>query len=110
MGAVAVQDGLVTYTGFDPDDNGKRWIKQKGNYTYVFEQTDEWSQAYVPIAEYSKEYLKEARQNRYVMPPWSIEKRIMDGEIAYHFWYGKDYWFFDLDEAIKFIYNKMDEK
>lgn len=103
-------DGLVTYTGFDPADNGKIWITEKGNYTYVNKQDNEWSVSYVPIATYDLAYLQEAKRCRYITPPYSIEKRIMDGETAYHFWKGKDYWFFNKEEAVKFIYDNWDDK
>lgn len=36
--------GQVTYTGFNPIDNGKWLIETKDNYTYVNFQDDEFSQ------------------------------------------------------------------
>ena len=103
-------DGLVTYIGFDPANNGKRWIEEKGNYTYVKKQDDEWTVSYVPIAAYNSKYLEEAKKQRYVLPPYPIEKQIIDGKTAYHFWKGKDYWFMDKEEAIEFINKSWDEK
>lgn len=103
-------DGIITYIGFDPVNNGKRWIEEKGRWTYVTRQKDEWTQAYVPMVAYDIEYLKEAKRCRYVTPSYSIEKRIMNGETVYHFWKGKDYWFFDKEEAIQFIYDSWDDK
>ena len=43
MVAQVIQNG-VTYTGFDPQDNGKWIIKTKGNWTYVNYQRDEFTQ------------------------------------------------------------------
>lgn len=103
-------DGLVTYIGFDPADNGKIWITEKWNYTYVHKQDNEWSVSYVPIAAYDLAYLQEAKRCRYVTPPYYIEKRIMDGETIYHLWKGKDYWFFNKEEAIQFIYDSWDDE
>lgn len=102
--------GLITYTGFDPENNEKRWIEEKGNYTYVNKQDNEWSVSYVPIVTYDTDYLQEAKKHRYVTPPYSIERQIMNGKTAYHFWKGEDYWFFDKDEAIKFIYKSWDNE
>lgn len=34
----------VTYTGFDPDDNGKIIINTKGDWTYIDYQKNEWGQ------------------------------------------------------------------
>lgn len=103
-------DGIITYVGFDSANNGKRWIKEKGRWTYVTRQKNEWTQEYIPIVAYDVEYLKEAKRCRYVMPPYSIEKRIMNGETAYNFWKGKDYWFFDKKEAVQFIYDSWNDK
>lgn len=38
------QDGLITYTGFDTDNNGKFVVETKGNWTYVNYQEDEFTQ------------------------------------------------------------------
>lgn len=38
------QDGLITYTGFDTDNNGKFVVETKGNWTYVNFQRDEFTQ------------------------------------------------------------------
>ncbi len=103
-------DGPVTYTGFDPEDNGKRWVSERGNIIFVNQQESEWTRSYIPISTYDKTYLEEAKRERYVTPPFSIEKRILEGETAYHFWKGKDYWFFDKNKAIEFIYNAWDEE
>lgn len=39
-----IQDGLITYTGFDTDNNGKFVVKAKGTWTYVNFQEDEFTQ------------------------------------------------------------------
>ena len=39
-----VQNGLITYTGFDTDNNGKFVVETKGNWTYVNFQEDEFTQ------------------------------------------------------------------
>lgn len=103
------RNGLITFVGFDPQDNGKRWIEEKGNYTYVCKQKNEWNQSVVPIAAYDTKYLQIAKRHRYITPSYAVEKRIINGEIAYHFWLGKDYWFFDKNEAIKFIYDHFED-
>lgn len=38
-----VQNGLITYTGFDTDNNGKFVVETKGNWTYVNFQEDEFT-------------------------------------------------------------------
>ena len=39
------QDGLITYTGFDTNNNGKFVVETKGSWTYVNYQEDEFTQA-----------------------------------------------------------------
>lgn len=110
MPNAVIKDGLVTYEGFDPINNDKRWVEEKDNWTYVQRQESEWSIASVPIVAYDINYLEEAKQKRYTTPPYPIEQRIKNGETAYYFWYGKDNWYFDKNEAIKFIYDKWDKE
>lgn len=38
------QYGLITYVGFDTDNNGKFIVETKGNWTYVNYQEDEFTQ------------------------------------------------------------------
>ena len=37
------QDGLITYVGFDTDNNGKFVVETKGNWTYVNYQENEFT-------------------------------------------------------------------
>lgn len=39
-----IQNGQVTYIGFNPNDNNKWIIETRGNYTYVNYQKDEFTQ------------------------------------------------------------------
>ena len=38
------QDGLITYIGFDTENNGKFIVETKGSWTYVNYQEDEFTQ------------------------------------------------------------------
>ena len=38
------QEGLITYTGFDTDNNGKFVVETKGSWTYVNYQENEFTQ------------------------------------------------------------------
>lgn len=38
------QEGLITYIGFDTDNNGKFIVETRGNWTYVNYQEDEFTQ------------------------------------------------------------------
>lgn len=37
------QDGLVTYVGFNTEDDGKFLVETKGNWTYINYQEDEFT-------------------------------------------------------------------
>ena len=39
-----IQNGQVTYVGFNPNDNNKWFIETRGSYTYVNYQEDEFTQ------------------------------------------------------------------
>lgn len=39
-----IQNGQVTYVGFNPNDNNKWLIETRGSYTYVNYQKDEFTQ------------------------------------------------------------------
>ena len=39
--------GLITYTGFDTENNGKFVVETKGNWTYVSYQKDEFTQVII---------------------------------------------------------------
>ena len=105
-----IQNGPVKYTGYDPADNGKRWTVEKGNRTYVYRQKDEFSQQYIPVVAYDSEYLEKAKKSRDILPPFSVEDRIENGETAFYFFYDKAYWVFSKEEAIKFIYDQWDKE
>lgn len=108
MGIATAQNGLVTYTGFDPVDNGKEWVEEHGVYTYVRKQEDEWTVGHITITAYSEPYLEIAKQNRYPLPPRWVEQKIKSGETAYYFWHGlEDFWLFNKEEAIKMARDKM---
>lgn len=96
--------GLVTYVGFDPANNGKRWIEERGNYTYVKKQNNEFSIEHVSIIAYDKKYLEEAKKHRYTTPPRYLEREIDEGKIIYYFWFGKDHWMSSKEEAINYIH------
>ena len=39
-----IQEGLITYIGFDTDNNGKFIVETRGDWTYVNYQEDEFIQ------------------------------------------------------------------
>lgn len=81
-------DGVITYTGYDPSNNGKILIETKGDWTYITYQRGAFEQAiygYInPISFFSK-----SDYSKYGYPS-KLHKMALEGESGYvlHFYIG----------------------
>ena len=98
----------VTYTGFDDKDNGKIFVEEKGDYTYVVKQVDEWTQKHITITALNRDNITE--KSRYFLHDISRQnyKDLNEGKTLYRVCEFCDASlaekvFYDKEEAIKAI-------
>ena len=99
-----IQDGPITYVGFDPKDNGKFTVEHRNDITYVVYQRDEFSRLSCAIKHLHKGNIEEQFKFRYVLRsevPYNIMEHINNGGTAYTWWNGKTSFGTNLDEIIE---------